>query len=958
MPASRFAAPRRSLRTLTALLAGALLPAGAAAQGAASAAAPPTIDLARAPLSAPLPNDTAVRAGVLDNGLRYFVRRNVKPEKRAELRLVIDAGSVLEEEDQRGLAHLLEHMAFNGTREFAKDELVRYLESVGMRFGADLNASTGFDETIYQLTLPTDSAGVLARGVEILSEWAHAITLDSAEVARERPVVIEEWRSGQGAASRIRDQQLPIIFRGSRYATRLPIGDTAVIRRATAADLRRFYETWYRPDLMAVVVVGDVDVQETEAMIRRRFGALRARADAPPRPSAAVPGHAETLVGIATDPEETGTVVSVLYKRDPETSRTVGDTRRELVESLYDQMLNARLYELTQRPAAPFLGAGSSKGRFLRAKDAYSLGAAVADSGVLRGLEALLVEAARVERHGFTASELARAKDDLLRGMERAYAERDKTVSTAFVGTYVSAFLQREPYLSTADAWTLHQRFVPGITVEEVNRLARDFISDSNRVVLVSAPRNGEVRLPTEAELLATFARVRDVAVAPYDDRVVDAPLVATAPAPGRVTAARTDTAAGVTTWTLQNGVRVLVKPTRFKDDQVLLGARSPGGHSLAADRDFLSASLAASVVELGGVGAFDQIQLEKALAGKAVSVSPTIGDLEEGISGSASPRDLETMLQLVYLYFTAPRADSAAYQAFVARARTALENRGRSPEAAFADTLQVTLAQHHVRARPATPALLRELDLGAALRAYRDRFADAGDFTFAIVGTVDTTTLRPLVERWLGALPTAGRRETWRDVGMVPPPGVVRREVRRGVEPKAETQLVFHGPAEYSFEQRYAIAALSQVLDVRLRESLREELGGTYGASVGGRLVREPRPEYSIAVSFGSAPERATELAAVVLREIDSLKTAGPRPADVANAQEILRRSMETGLEQNGYWLGQLLTYDRLKLPLADIARERRYVDALTPAVIQAAARRYLDTSRYVQVTLLPESR
>ena len=956
MSAPPTGAVRRPPRPLLALLPMVALPVTLAAQPAARAESRVTVDPATAPLDAPLPSDGSVRSGTLDNGLRYYVRRNAKPERRAELRLVVDAGSVLEEDGQRGLAHLLEHMAFNGTRQFAKDEIVRFLESVGMRFGADLNASTSFDETIYTLTLPTDSAGVLARGLDILSEWAHAITLDSAEVARERPVVIEEWRSGQGAASRIRDQQLPIIFRGSRYATRLPIGDTAVIRRATAPDLRRFYETWYRPDLMAVVVVGDVDVREVEAAIRREFGPLRAPAGAPPRPATSVPGHAETLVGIATDPEETSTSVSVLYKRDPEASRTVADARRELVESLYDQMLNARLYELAQRPDAPFLGAGSSKGRFLRAKDAYSLGAAVADSGVLRGLEALLVEAARVERHGFTASELSRAKEDLLRGMERAYAERDKTVSGVFADAYVTAFLQREPYVSTADAWALHQRFVPGIGVEEVNRLAREFISDSNRVVLVSAPANAEVRLPTEAELLATFARVRGVTVAAYDDRVVDAPLVPTAPAAGRVTAERVHAAAGVTEWTLSNGVRVLVKPTRFKDDQVLLAGRSPGGHSLVPDDAFLSASLAASVVELGGVGAFDQIQLEKALAGKAVSVSPSVGALEEGISGGASPRDLETLLQLVYLYFTAPRADSAAYQAFLARARTSLENRGRSPEAAFADTLQVTLAQHHRRARPATPALLRELDLGTALAVYRDRFADAGDFTFAIVGTVDTAALRPLVERWLGALPGTGRRETWRDVGITRPGGVVRREVRRGVEPKAETQLVFHGPAAYSLEQRYAIAALSQVLDVRLRESLREELGGTYGASVGGQLVREPREEYSISVSFGSAPERVDELTAVVLREIDSLKTAGPRPADVANAQEILRRSLETGLEQNGYWLGQLLTYDRLKLPLADIPRERRFADALTPALIRDAARRYLDTTRYVQVTLRPE--
>lgn len=938
-------APTRSLLALP-LLALPLLPLAAGAQSAGPTAA----------AAAPLPTDTAVVAGRLDNGLRYFVRRNAKPERRAELRLVVDAGSVLERDDERGLAHLLEHMAFNGTRAFEKQELVRYLESVGMRFGPDLNAYTSFDETVYQLTLPTDGAGVLAQGIAILRDWAGEITLDSAEVADERPVVIEEWRSGQGADARLRDRQFPVLFRGSPYAERLPIGDTAVVRAATAAQLRAFYERWYRPDLMAVVAVGDFDPAAVERMIRERFATLRMPPQAAARPTVAVPGHAETLVSIATDPEATATTVSVVYKRPPTVVRDVADLRREIVGSLHDAMLNARLAEIAQQPDAPFLGAGAGGGGFVRAADAYSIGAAVADRGVARGLDALLAEAARVERHGFTATELERAKADLLRAMERAYAERDKTPSAAFADGYVDAFLGREPVVSTADLWALYQRMVPAVTVADVNAMAAANIGDASRVVLVSAPASADTTLPTEAALLAAFERARTAEVAAYDDRVADAPLVATPPAPGRVTATRAHAEAGVTEWTLSNGARVLVKPTRFKDDQVLLAGRSPGGHSLASDRDFVSASLAGTVASVGGVGAFDAVQLDKALAGKAVGVSADVGTLEERVSGSAAPRELETLLQLVHLRFTAPREDSAAFRSFVQRARSSLENRARSPEAAFADTLAVTLAQHHPRARPATPALLDELDLGTALRIYRDRFADAGDFTFAIVGNVDTASLRPLVERWLASLPASGRTETWRDVGVDAPDGVVRREVRRGVEPKAETQLVFHGPAEHSLASRYAIAALAQVLDVRLRESLREALGGTYGASVRGSLTRLPTPEHAVTVSFGSAPERAEELTAAVLAEIARLKADGPTAAEVANVQEMQRRSLETGLEQNGYWLGQLLSYDEQGLPLADIARERRWIDALTPAAVRDAAQRYLDTGRYVQVRLLPQ--
>lgn len=909
------------------------------------------------PLDAALPLDGDVRAGRLENGLRYYVRRNTRPEHRLELRLAVDVGSVLEDEHQRGLAHFVEHMAFNGTKRFARQAIVSYLESVGMRFGADLNAYTGFDETVYTLTLPSDRPEALARGIEILGDWAHAITFDSLEVERERPVVIEEWRQGQGAGARLRDAQLPVLFQGSRYARRLPIGDTSVVRHATVAELRAFYTTWYRPELMTVVAVGDVDPARMEAEIRRRFSVLHDSGTVLPRPLTTVPGHAETLVSIVRDTEATSTSVSLIYKRDPAPLQTVGDYRRQLVEALYEQMLNARLYEVAQRPGAPFLGAGSSKGRFVRAKDAYSLSAAVADTGVLDGLRALLVEAARVERYGFLPSELDRARSDLLRGMELVYAERAKTVSAAYASEYVNAALDDEPYLSTSDAWTLHQRFVPTIAIDEVNALARDFITDSNRVVLVSAPSNDAVRIPDEAALLAVFDQVRSAGITPYVDDIADVPLVATVPKPGRVLASSTDSVSAVTEWRLSNGVRVLVKPTRFKDDQVLLAASSPGGNSLAPDSTFLSASMGATAALLGGVGAFNQVQLEKALSGKAVSVTPSIGQVEEGISGSASPQDLETLFQLVHLFFTEPRRDTAAFQSFQARARSYLENRDRDPSSVLTDTLQVTLTNHDPRAQPMTPERFAQLDLDTALDFYRDRFANAGDFTFAIVGNVDTTTLRPLVERWLASLPSTGRVESWRDVGVRAPAGIVRRELHRGVENKADTRLVFHGDADRTdLAERYAMGAMAQVLDMRLRDKLREELGGTYGASVSSSLAREPRAEFLVSIAFGSDPSRVQELTDAVFAEIDSLKKTEPTTEELGKVQEIMRRNLETGLEQNGYWLGQILSYDRQGLPLADIASERSYVDALTPSAVRAAARRYLDDRQYVLVSLLPE--
>ena len=904
----------------------------------------------------PLAADPAVAVGTLPNGLRYYVRANPKPEKRAELRLVVNAGSVLEDDAQRGLAHFVEHMAFNGTARYEKQELVNYLERVGMRFGADLNASTSFDETVYTLQVPTDSAALLRTGFEILDEWAHAITFDPAEVSKERGVVIEEWRGSRGATARMFDKQLPVIFQGSRYAERVPIGTVQTLEKATAAQLKQFYATWYRPDLMAVVAVGDFDRDSIVALVKRQFGDLPAAKGARPRPSFPVPDHDSTLVSVATDREATGTSVTVLYKQPLREVRTVGGYRQQIVESLFNSMLNDRLYELTQKPDAPFLRGASGQGRFVRTKEVYTLGAAVKEGGVERGLEALLTEAERVDEHGFTAGELERARKDLVRAYEQQYAERAKSNSSAFAGEYVANFLTGDPFPGIAAEYEMVRSLVPGITLAEVNRLAREWITEGNRAILVSAPEKEGVAVPTATRLLAVFDRVRDAKITAYADTVSDAPLLAAAPAPGRVVSEKSDSALGTREWTLANGVRVIVKPTDFRDDEVLLGAHSPGGTSLAPDRSAFSAALATQVVTLGGVSRFSAIELQKKLAGTAVRVSPYITDESEGFSGSASPRDVETMLQLVHLYFTAPRADSTAFAAFVANARASLANRGRSPQAAFQDTLQVTLAQHHPRERPLTAARLDELDMQAALAFYRDRFADASDFTFVVVGNVTPDSLRPLVERYLGSLPSTRRKESWKDLGIRPPDGVVAREVRAGIEPKAQTQIVFTGPFEYTAANRFALRARGDVLNIKLREQLREELGGTYGVSVSAVSSHAPRQEYAVSIAFGSAPERAEQLTRAVFAQIDSLQAKGATPDDVAKVKETQLRARETSLKQNGFWLGQLAAYDQNGEDPRGILEYGKLVASLTPATIKAAANRYLNEKSYVQVRLYPE--
>ena len=905
---------------------------------------------------APLPIDPAVRVGRLANGLTYLVRANHRPERRAELRLVVNAGSILEDDDQRGLAHFVEHMAFNGTTHFRKHELVDYLESIGMRLGADLNAYTGFDETVYMIQVPTDSAAQFVTALRILRDWATEVTFEAEEIDRERGVLVEEWRLGRGADARIRDRQLPVLLQGSRYAERLPIGKKEVLETAPYDAIRRFYRDWYRPDLMAVVAVGDFEAAAVEAQIQTLFADVPAPVHPRPRLAYDIPDHRETRFALADDAEATVPRVSVYYLQSRRDHRTEAAVRQRLVEDLYNRMLNARLNERTQQSDPPFVFAGSGQGDLTRAREHYSLFAAAREGGYERALEALLTEAARVRRFGCTASELEREKAELLRGYERAYNERDKTASRRYAAEYVRHFLTGEPIPGIAYEYALVQRFLPAVTRDEVNRLAAAWITDENRVILADGPT--ERPPPPASALLAVFDGVAAKAITPYRDEVTEAPLVSHPPAPGTIVEAAPPDVLGVTRWILSNGVRVVLKPTDFKNDEVLLSATSPGGHSLVPDSLFTPALFAASLVGQSGVGAFGPVALEKKLAGKVVRVSPTLGERSEGMQGTASPQDLETLFQLVYLYFTAPRADSVAYVSFRQRIGGLLANFRKDPENVFRDTLSVTLAQHHYRARPFTPEILDEMDLARSFAVYRDRFADAGDFTFYLVGAFDPEAIRPLVTTYLGGLPATGRQETWRDTGIRPPRGVVEKAVYRGTEPRSQVQVVLTGTeAAWSNHDRRLIRALGDVLQLRLREVMREDLGGVYGVGVDAGLSREPVPAYRVNVGFGCDPERVEELTRAAFAVMDSLRAAPPAPSYLNKVREATLRRHEVGLKENSYWMSSLRFMDENDLP-PDEMRDgpRRFFDALTPANLQAAARRYLDPTNYVRVVLYPE--
>ena len=907
-------------------------------------------------LSSPMPVDPLVTTGTLANGLRYVIRRNQKPENRAELRLAVDAGSILEKDDQQGLAHFVEHMAFNGTRHFEKQELVDYLESIGMRFGPDLNAYTSFDETVYMLTVPLDSTEFVETAFQIFEDWAQGVSFEGEEIDKERGVVIEEWRRRRGAGQRMFEKQLPIIVKGSRYAERLPIGQKAVLDTFHHETIRDFYRTWYRPDLMGFVAAGDFEVAYIESLIVEYLGRLSAPATRIPRAVYEVPDHDETLFAIATDPEATGNNVNIYHKGSVRDYQTVGAYRRSLVESLYHRMVNNRLRELTKVPDPPYIGAGSGQGRWIRGGEVFSLRAAVADGGFDRGVHTLLTEAARVRLHGFTAIELEREKKEMLRSIEQAYRERGKVPSGRFASEYLRHLLVAEPIPGIELERDLYRVLLPAIGLPDVNALGRHWTGEKNRVIALQAPQKEGVEVPGEADLLAIFDRVDETSIEPYAESVDERPLVAHPPSPGALARVDSIPEIGVTIWELSNGVTVWLKPTDFQNDQVLFAAHSPGGHSLVDDADFVPASTAVTAVLEGGVGEFTQIELEKKLAGKVAGVSPWIGETHEGMRGRASPEDAETMFQLLYAYFTSPRADPDAFQGWVTRFRGSIENRNARPETAYSDTISLTMASYHVRAEPWSLERVGKMDLARSMAIYRDRFADAGDFRFFFVGNFTLDQMAPLVTTWLGGLPSGGREETWRDVGIAGPEGKVEKFVLRGIEPKSESRIIFGGDFDYNLWNLLELQAMGQALQIKLREVLREDLGGTYSVGVGANAGQFPKQKYRITISFSSDPERVEELTDVVFEQIDSLRSHGLPQIYIDKTKEQRLRRREVQLKENNWWVGALDFVSRDGIDPRVLVRYPELVDSLTVEKVHEAAQRYFDLDEYARFVLLPE--
>ncbi|HTE53738.1 MAG TPA: insulinase family protein [Kofleriaceae bacterium] len=948
---------RRSAARLLVLAASLALAGSISCRSAAAPSATPAAGTAaavgdRAGAGAAIPLSPAVKRAQLPNGLTYYVRKNARPEKRAIIWLVVDAGSVLEDDDQRGLAHFVEHMAFNGTRHFAKQEIVNSLQRMGMRFGPDINASTDFDETVYQLEVPTDDPKAIDRALDILHDWATDISFEPDAVAKERGVVLEERRLGRGAEGRLLDELIPAALPGSRYGARIPIGTEDVLKHATPDGLRRFYRDWYRPDRMAVVAVGDFDAAAVEKRIAARFADLAGSGKVRPRPDTAVPPHAGTVAVILKDPELPVTAVAVVAKRPRRKQTTEDDYRQSLTDRLFVAMLNQRLDELRRAADAPFLGAGVGRQTVVRPIDAWFQFAVVKGDKVSASLEALTGEVARVARFGFTDGEIDRARKDMLRGYQQQAHEEDKTQSRQLAAEIQRNFLLGESMPGIAAELALVERLLPAITSEEIRRVAGEVASEESRVIVAAG--HSSTALPDKTQLLAAAAAGRARATTAYVDQAGGAELLDHAPAPGKIARQQTISEIGATELHLSNGVTVVLKPTDFQNDSILISGRVPGGTSRARDADYPSARAADEVAAAGGFGKYSAVQLGKRLAGSGVSAGVSFGELDASVGGEAPRDQLELLLQLIHLEMTEPRRDQAAFASWKAQEVEALRNQLASPEAAFAHRFASEAGRGHLRRKLPTAADYDKVDLDRALSFYRERFASSRGATFVIVGAFDVEKVKPLVLTYLGGLPGKGPTQRWRDVGARQLRGPHHFEVKQGVEPKARVRLEFYGPARWSREATHDLDSLAQVLRIRLREELREEMGGVYGVAVDGDLRRDPRPELELSIEFGCAPENVASLVARARAVLDAVRREGPPAAAIEKVVAAQRRGRETDLKDNEFWVGVLTSYYRFGWDPRLILDYDRLIARVNPKTLQETARRALGGNELLG-TLLP---
>ena len=909
------------------------------------------------PQMPPIPTDPNVRIGKLENGLTYYIRHNELPEDRADFYIAQKVGSILEEENQRGLAHFLEHMCFNGTTNFPGKGIINWLETIGVRFGENLNAYTSIDETVYNINnVPVIRDGIVDSCLLILHDWANDLTLDPKEIDNERGVIHEEWRTGQGAMMRMYEQALPKAFEGSKYGHRLPIGTIEVIDNFPYQALRDYYEAWYRPDQQGIVVVGDIDVDKVEAKIKEIFSPIEMPANAPERVYEQVPDNKEPIITIAKDKEQPSTMIYIWHKHPAtpnEAKGQMGYLVQNYLFSMIESMLNARLEELRQGANPPFIQAASGDSDFLLAKTTEAfVGMAISkDDGIPTALAALVREIERARKHGFTASEYARAKAEYLRMLESAYNERDKMKNNQYVQEYVRHFIDNEPIPGIEMEYTIMNQLAPNIPVEAINSILPQLIKDENIVINIFGPDKEGMVYPTEAEILDILNKTKAEEITAYVDKVSDEPLMKEAPKAGKIVKTE-EGPFGSTALTLSNGVRVVVKTTDFKADEIRMRAFSPGGTSVFGTKEALQLKMLNSVAGLGGLGNFSNVDLEKVLAGKKATIGATVSGLSEGLNGSCSPKDLETLMQLVYLSFTAPRMDDAAFESFKQRTKASLANQEANPMTALTDTLQKEMYGNHPLAGRIKAEMIDQLDYNRIMEMYKDRFKEAGDFTFLFVGNINLEEAKPLIETYLGGLPTINRKENYQDIQMDIQKGAHKNLFAKQMEtPKATVLNIISGDCEYNLKNELLMTMLSQTMSMVYLETVREKEGASYGVSAYGQLSRGIKDEALFQIYFDTDPAKREKMEQIVMTELQKVAQEGPRPEHLAKVKEFLLKKHIENAKENGYWLGQLNNYYWYNTDMN--TDYEKLVNELTVEDVKNFTKALLDQGNIIEVTM-----
>ena len=842
--------------------------------------------------------DPDVKVGKLANGLTYYIKKNTKPEKKVQLRLVVNTGSVLEQPDQQGLAHMMEHMNFNGSKHFEKNDLISYLQSIGVKFGADLNASTSFDETVYILPIPSDDPDKIDKGFTILEDWAENALLDTAEINKERGVVLEESRLGKGASERMGKKYFPELFNGSQYSTRLPIGKDSIIQNFKAESLIRFYKTWYRPDLMSVVVVGDIDPALAEQEIIKHFNQFKNPIQEIPRPAIIPMAERKQNTGmVLTDKEQTIKILQIFnYVEKAKPIDTWAKYRETIVEGLFNSLINQRLNELTQQPDPPFLFGGTSFGNFIRGYRAFISVAAVGDKPVKNAIDALVNTTESVKKFGFLQTELDRAKASLLTQTEKAFADKDKTESAILVQGYINNYLSGAPIVGITNRNAFIKQVLPTITLAEVNALAKKTESTQGKFALLLAPETNMAQLPSNTELLNLVAAAHNLTVKPYQEKAVASTLMNKKPTPGKITGEKANAVLGTTDVTFSNGITITLKPTEFKNDDIQMNAWRWGGSHNYGLADKENAQNAAQIVSAMGIKDMSPIDLRKFLAGKTVSVTPYLNPYDEGIQGSSSVKDFETFLQLTNLYFTQPGKDQNLFQSYINTQKGFVENMKANPSIYFSDTLTKIEFNNNPWANGLPQASdYDKINLDRSLSIYKTIFGNAYGMHFTFVGNIDVNKIKPLLETYLGSLPSSQKENKFTDEGLRPVKGIVETTIYKGAAKQSQVRIIFTGEAPYSHDENLKLKALLDALNIKFIEKLREEMGGIYGGGMGGSIINRPYNHYSITVSFPCGPENVDKLTKAALDLIKNAQTNGIEQSYLDKVKETLRNNTRT---------------------------------------------------------------